>query len=137
MDKIWQITGAIWYLLAVERNDTCWREACIKTGRCKIDYLYCDNKHMEGFPQWQKISGDVLNSHCSVVEDDSSFNYGIYTQAISSRIVESRAFFSKFFYCLWWGVQNLRYFAFSFFFFLSRVFNMHSLFFLIFGHKLV
>ncbi|XP_048322734.2 putative cyclic nucleotide-gated ion channel 8 [Ziziphus jujuba] len=102
-----QITGAIWYLLAVERNDTCWRDACSRTGTCKIEYLYCDNKHVEGYRQWQKISKDVLNSHCSVFDDDSSFNYGIYTQAISSRIVESRAFFSKFFYCLWWGVQNL------------------------------
>lgn len=113
-DKIWQITGAIWYLLAVERNDTCWREACVRSGKCKIDYLYCGNKHFEGYDEWQGISERVLNSHCFVVDDESSFNYGIFTQAISSRIVESRAFFSKFCYCLWWGVQNLRYITLSF-----------------------
>ncbi|KAM6602374.1 hypothetical protein CsatA_021983 [Cannabis sativa] len=103
-----QVTGAIWYLLAVERNDTCWREACHRSGKCKIDFLYCGNKHMEGYSDWQGISEQVLNTHCSVAPDSpSQFKYGIYTQAIASGIVESRNFFSKFCYCLWWGMQNL------------------------------
>ncbi|KAF4353732.1 hypothetical protein F8388_024301 [Cannabis sativa] len=103
-----QVTGAIWYLLAVERNDTCWREACHRSGKCKIDFLYCGNKHMEGYSDWQSISEQVLNTHCSVAPDSpSQFKYGIYTQAIASGIVESRNFFSKFCYCLWWGMQNL------------------------------
>lgn len=111
-----QVTGAIWYLLAIERNDTCWREACTSTGKCKIDYLYCGNKHMEGYEDWQAISNQILVTHCSVSEESSPFKYGIYTQAISSGIVESRNFFSKFCYCLWWGMQNLRYMS-PFFFF--------------------
>ncbi|KAF4387683.1 hypothetical protein G4B88_004010 [Cannabis sativa] len=96
-----QVTGAIWYLLAVERNDTCWREACHRSGKCKIDFLYCGNKHMEGYSDWQSISEQVLNTHCSVAPDSpSQFKYGIYTQAIASGIVESRNFFSKFCYCI-------------------------------------
>ena len=108
-DKILQVTGAIWYLLAIERNDTCWREACTRSGKCKIDYLYCGNKHMAGYEEWQAISDHVLIT-CSVADEmTSQFKYGIYTQAIASGIVESRNFFSKFCYCLWWGMQNLRY----------------------------
>ena len=67
---------------------------------------------MAGYEDWQKISSQVLTTHCSVAEDRSPFKYGIYTQAIASGIVESRSFFSKFCYCLWWGMQNLRYFFF-------------------------
>ncbi|XP_022723991.1 putative cyclic nucleotide-gated ion channel 8 isoform X1 [Durio zibethinus] len=103
------IVGAFWYLLAVERNDTCWRKACIGSGKCNIDFLYCGNKHMRGFADWRKVSEKILGSKCSIKEDtDSSpFNYGIYTQAIESRTVSSNVFFSKFCYCLWWGLQNL------------------------------
>ncbi|XP_075653514.1 putative cyclic nucleotide-gated ion channel 8 isoform X1 [Castanea sativa] len=101
------ITGAFWYLFAVERNDTCWRQACKDSGKCDINYLYCGNKHMEGYSNWEKISKGVLGSRCSIVDEDSQFNYGIYTNAISSGIVASRTFFSKFCYCLWWGLQNL------------------------------
>ncbi|KAK7840076.1 putative cyclic nucleotide-gated ion channel 7 [Quercus suber] len=101
------ITGAFWYLFAVERNDTCWRQACKDSGKCDINYLYCGNKHMEGYGNWEKISKGVLGSRCSIVDEDSQFNYGIYTNAISSGIVASRTFFSKFCYCFWWGLQNL------------------------------
>ncbi|KAG7998213.1 hypothetical protein I3843_01G247200 [Carya illinoinensis] len=101
------IAGAFWYLFAVERNDTCWRRACKYSGKCDINYLYCGNKHMGGYSEWQKIRESVLVRRCSIVDDSSAFNYGIYTQAVASGIVASRAFYSKFCYCLWWGLQNL------------------------------
>ncbi|KAM4111603.1 hypothetical protein ACJW30_05G080000 [Castanea mollissima] len=101
------ITGAFWYLFAVERNDTCWRQACKDSGKCDINYLYCGNKHMQGYSNWEKISKGVLGSRCSIVDEYSQFNYGINTIAISSGIVASRTFFSKFCYCLWWDLQNL------------------------------
>lgn len=107
-----QIAGAFWYLLAVERNDTCWRDACLGTQRCNVDFLYCGNKHMPGFADWRKVNEKILTSKCGIKDDpDSSpFNYGIYTQAITSNTVSSNSFFlSKFFYCLWWGLQNLRF----------------------------
>lgn len=65
---------------------------------------------MDGYDDWQEISENVLNDNCSAEDDDNPpFNYGIYTRAISSQIVESKRFFSKFCFCLWWGLQNLRY----------------------------
>lgn len=102
------IAGAFWYLLAVERKDTCWRGACIESGKCNESYLYCGNRVLPGFHNWRRISEKVLQSKCSVDDEGiSPFNYGIYTQAMSSNIVASREFVSKFFYCLWWGLQNL------------------------------
>jgi cyclic nucleotide gated channel len=67
---------------------------------------------MEGYSDWEKINHGVLGSRCSIIDENSQFNYGIYTQAISSGIVTSKTFFSKFCYCLWWGLQNLRYHSF-------------------------
>lgn len=124
-----KIAGAFWYLLAVERNDACWRQACRSTGKCNINFLYCGNKHMSGYKDWRNISVDVLTKKCTAIGDNLPFNYGIYTQAIASGIVQSRTFFSKFCYCLWWGLQNLRsqfytFFPFNFqlFFFVCNVF---------------
>lgn len=105
-----QIAGAFWYLLAVERKDTCWQKACTESIKCDISFLYCGNKILPGFHEWRRVSDDVLSNNCSVDDDgNSSFHYGIYTQAMSSDIVASRKFVTKFFYCLWWGLQNLRY----------------------------
>lgn len=103
-----QIVGAFWYLLAVERNDSCWHRACVHYRNCKPNFLYCSNKHMTGYEAWQVISGSVLKSNCSVDDENPPFNYGIYTNALSSGIVSSKKFFSKYCYCLWWGLQNLR-----------------------------
>ncbi|KAL9407039.1 hypothetical protein Peur_004011 [Populus x canadensis] len=105
-----KIAGAFWYLLAIERKGTCWREACRLSGKCNVDFLYCGNKLLRGYHDWRRISDKVLGNKCDVDKDDNSrFNYGIYFQAMSSDIVSSRKFVSKFFYCLWWGLQNLRY----------------------------
>ncbi|KAL2902326.1 putative cyclic nucleotide-gated ion channel 8 [Bienertia sinuspersici] len=56
---------------------------------------------------WQNVSEDILGKMCSVDDGVPSFNFGIYTQAQSSKIVESQTFVNKFCYCLWWGLQNL------------------------------
>ncbi|CAM8941324.1 unnamed protein product [Rhodiola kirilowii] len=103
------IVGASWYLLAVERNDECWQRVCHRyPNKCKEDYLYCANKHKrpKGYQDWLKISRDVLSKECS---GHASFNYGIYTSALTSGVVslENEAFSQKFCYCLWWGLQNL------------------------------
>ncbi|KAD4180061.1 hypothetical protein E3N88_28652 [Mikania micrantha] len=74
------IVGAFWYLLSVERNDTCWQRACRK-GNYTTNFLYCGNDHMDGYDKWRN--------------------------ALSSGIVSSTKFVSKYCYCLWWGLQNL------------------------------
>ncbi|XP_010537848.1 PREDICTED: putative cyclic nucleotide-gated ion channel 8 [Tarenaya hassleriana] len=104
------ITGAFWYMLSVERNDACWRFACKvqPDPRLCIQLLYCGNKLMTvPDPDWIGSVPELLKSNCSAKGDDSQFNYGIYSQAVSSGIVSPMTFFSKFCYCLWWGLQNL------------------------------
>lgn len=106
------IVGAFWYLLSVERLDTCWRDACSKrvnvsVGVCNTKFLYCGNQDMEGYAAWQNISEQVLTSACNVSGDNPLFDFGIFTQALSSGIVSSKKFISKYCYCLWWGLQNL------------------------------
>ncbi|XWS17789.1 hypothetical protein CRYUN_Cryun33cG0097800 [Craigia yunnanensis] len=99
------IVGAFWYLLAVERNDTCWQEACNDSDKCNKQFLYCGNHQMEGSEIWDGIKDSVLGDNCP--SDNSSFDFGIFAQALSSGIVSSTKFFSKYCYCLWWGLQNL------------------------------
>lgn len=104
-----QVTGAAWYLLSVERYDTCWRDACIESGKCRIEFLYCGSEGMQGFSEWDKIRVDVLNDSCSTEGDEKPFNFGIFEGAITSGVISSTEFFSKFLFCLWWGLKNLRY----------------------------
>ncbi|KAG6739843.1 hypothetical protein POTOM_057458 [Populus tomentosa] len=88
----------------VERNDACWRKNCTAAVKCKKDFLYCGNQGMEDYGAWDS---SILNSNCSA-EDSNQFDYGIYSNALSSGIVSSKKFISKYCYCLWWGLQNLR-----------------------------
>ncbi|OIW21214.1 hypothetical protein TanjilG_31082 [Lupinus angustifolius] len=102
------IVGSFWYLLAVERNDSCWQKACSESidNVCDKNFLYCGNQYMNGYSAWQDKSEGILNSECST-GDNAPFDYGIFSQALSSGIVSSKKFFSKYCYCLWWGLQNL------------------------------
>ncbi|GAU18312.1 hypothetical protein TSUD_202010 [Trifolium subterraneum] len=103
-----QIVGSFWYLLAIERNDSCWQNACSdKDNGCKKNYLYCENQHTEGYSAWQNKSKAIFKSKCSVDDKPPPFDYGIFTQALSSGIISSKTFISKYCYCLWWGLQNL------------------------------
>ncbi|XP_074564305.1 putative cyclic nucleotide-gated ion channel 5 isoform X2 [Curcuma longa] len=104
---IFQVVGAFWYLLAVNREDDCWQLACNMTPGCEVNYLYCGNENLDGYSNWQNSSKEVLERHCSASDDNTEFNYGIYTQCLTSGVVSSNYFFSKFCYCLWWGLQNL------------------------------
>ncbi|KVH88857.1 Cyclic nucleotide-binding domain-containing protein [Cynara cardunculus var. scolymus] len=100
------IVGAFWYLLSVERNDTCWQGAC-KKSKHDTHFLYCGNDHMKGYASWRNISSSVLKEACSPDGDNPPFDFGIFQQALSSDIVSSTKFVSKYCYCLWWGLQNL------------------------------
>ncbi len=99
-----QIVGAFWYLLAVERNDTCLQKACSNSTdveNCKSSF-YCSKQPPGENSAWESI----FNTTCST----DNFKYGIYENALSSGVVfSSMKFVSKYCYCLWWGLQNLRY----------------------------
>lgn len=104
------VVGACWYLLSVEREDSCWRKSCHNNSQvCKLDYLYCGNNNDYGFNNWSTNSYNILYvTDCPASDSgDGPFNFGIYSSALNSRIIASRKFVQKYFYCLWWGLQNL------------------------------
>ncbi|MCO5556975.1 hypothetical protein L7F22_010530 [Adiantum nelumboides] len=95
--------GACWYLLAVERQDTCWRSASKNVTNFRGQFLDCSylgNIEREG---WNRTIAQSLCSH-----DGDFFNYGIYQDALDHGIVSTKKFVIKYFYCLWWGLRNLR-----------------------------
>ncbi|MBA0709109.1 hypothetical protein Golax_024173 [Gossypium laxum] len=49
-----------------------------------------------------------LNQSCPIQTPNTTlFNFGIFLNALQSGVVESENFPEKFFYCFWWGLQNL------------------------------
>ncbi|KAF5206590.1 Cyclic nucleotide-gated ion channel protein [Thalictrum thalictroides] len=109
------ILGSVWYLLAIERNDTCWKDACKNASHaCDTDNLYCGSHENNAtfVHNWLNFSKTVIHKRCSTTLSDNKndpplFEYGIYKLAVESGILSSDNFVSKYFYCLWWGLQNL------------------------------
>ncbi|BFG22146.1 hypothetical protein CerSpe_084200 [Prunus speciosa] len=100
------VVGAIWYLFSVEREYRCWRDQCDLDEGCKKS-LYCGFDHEE-------IPGliEKLNVYCPFIDPDeiknsTVFNFGIFTDALQSGVLETSDFPKKFLYCLWWGLRNL------------------------------
>ncbi|XP_028781330.1 putative cyclic nucleotide-gated ion channel 8 isoform X2 [Neltuma alba] len=105
------IVGSVWYLLAIERNDTCWQKACAAavTQGCIPHFLYCEssNRRHPGYEAWKNVNGDILDRNCGAGGEDPPFDYGIYTRVIEKGITASSDMWSKFFLCFWWGLQNV------------------------------
>uniref|UniRef100_A0ACD5Z6G7 Uncharacterized protein n=1 Tax=Avena sativa TaxID=4498 RepID=A0ACD5Z6G7_AVESA len=92
------VFGALWYLLSIEREETCWTQECKRRG-CISTSLYCGSTR----------SGEntFLTSTCLTNGTaDIDPTYGIYLPALRT-VSQSRSFFEKFFYCFWWGLQSL------------------------------
>ncbi|XP_074582375.1 putative cyclic nucleotide-gated ion channel 5 [Curcuma longa] len=101
------VVGAFWYLLSVNRENDCWQTACKMFEGCDVNYLYCGNEYLDGYDIWLNASKTALEQHCSLSDDNTEFNFGIYTQCLTSGIVSSTYSISKLCYCLCWGLQNL------------------------------
>ncbi|XP_076930305.1 cyclic nucleotide-gated ion channel 1-like [Bidens hawaiensis] len=101
------VFGAFWYLFSIERETTCWRRACgnitaslnTSISECVHSSFYCeDATHNVAY----------LNASCPIVEmDNPPYDFGIFLPALQSGVVNSTDFPQKFFYCFWWGLQNL------------------------------
>ncbi|KAG2606524.1 cyclic nucleotide-gated ion channel 1-like isoform X2 [Panicum virgatum] len=99
-----QVLGAIWYLLSIQRQDSCWRHQCRNNTTCAADAasLYCGAVH-------KNETYAFLNTVCLLGVPTNNLPdpvFGIYAPAIKN-ISQSRSFFTKLFYCVWWGLQNL------------------------------
>ncbi|XP_061347453.1 cyclic nucleotide-gated ion channel 17 [Gastrolobium bilobum] len=99
------VLGAAWYLLSVDRYTTCWKSICKKETNPENCFLYldCSSLNIKQRMIWAN-STNVFNS-CDP-NKDIDFNYGIFANAMTKNVVSSY-FFPKYFYCLWWGLQQL------------------------------
>ncbi|KAI3731852.1 hypothetical protein L1987_63042 [Smallanthus sonchifolius] len=95
--------GALWYFFAIESELRCWHTAC-QTHNRHSKYLYCGEGRVGDF--------GFLNTSCPLLErndikDSTNFDFGIYLDALQTRVLETRNFGQKILYCSWWGLQNL------------------------------
>lgn len=102
------VIGAAYYLLTIDRQTTCWKSECAKENgtigaQCHMKFLDC------GFSsdidkKW--ANNTVVFANCNASDSNISFKYGIYENALTTGAVSSD-FVRKYFYSLWWGLQNL------------------------------
>ncbi|AQK59402.1 Cyclic nucleotide-gated ion channel 1 [Zea mays] len=95
------VLGALWYILAIQREDTCWREACNSQEGCDLASLYCGSTASGN-------NSTFLQDACPTDGDGADVDpiFGIYLPALQN-VSQSSGFFQKLFYCFWWGLQNL------------------------------
>lgn len=97
------VIGACWYLLSIERQEACWASSCnLGSGSCQTGYFDCGRVHETDRTAWFESSN--ISSFCD--PSTNSYTYGIYSNAVTYGVT-SASFFDKYFYCLWWGLQNL------------------------------
>ncbi|GAB4838191.1 Cyclic nucleotide-gated ion channel 17 [Ancistrocladus abbreviatus] len=100
------VLGAAWYLLSIERYRHCWKSMCRKEQgppKCFLDYLDCDTYDHADRMAWANATS-VFNE-CDP-NQSISFQYGIFENAMLKNVVATN-FVNKYFYCLWWGLQQL------------------------------
>nr|XP_011470223.1 PREDICTED: cyclic nucleotide-gated ion channel 1-like [Fragaria vesca subsp. vesca] len=103
------VLGAFWYFLSVQRETSCWHDACGEQSehshaKCTFTNYYCDDRLEidEGYVTF-------LNENCPAVKpsNTSEFDFGIFLHALESGSTHSTDFSKKFFYSFWWGLRNL------------------------------
>lgn len=100
------VLGAAWYLLSVDRYTSCWKSFCKKEfspAKCSLYYLDCDSINDSDRMTWANTTNVFSNCKAG---DNNNFKYGIFENAVTKSVVSSN-FIEKYFYCLWWGLQNL------------------------------
>ncbi|KAM5555619.1 cyclic nucleotide-gated ion channel 1 [Rosa sericea] len=100
------VVGAIWYLFSVEREYRCWRDHCGKDVDCKT-YLYCDPDKEANMTIVNMTKAFCPYTDPDDIKNSSVFNFGIFTEALESGVMETTDFPMKFLYCFWWGLRSL------------------------------
>lgn len=106
-----QVLGAVWYLLSIERQYTCWMEVCgSETGTApnsppRCDYRYLDCKSIQDPARIAWLDKSMIRKQC--VDPDATYEYGLFLDALNLDRTNV-PFVDKYLYCLWWGFRNLR-----------------------------
>lgn len=119
-----QILGASWYVASIQRQFECWRITCRKemnrthSPSCNPLFLDCasmTNPERQAWFRHTKVLTD-----CDALNNKNHFQFGMFADAFTDHVSSSR-FFQKYFYCLWWGLKNLRYISFSLSYSIDRI----------------
>lgn len=88
-------------------DESCWRMACNQEKpSCQYDFFDCHHVQDPARVSWYGSTN--VTSLCNGTSTNSPIQFGIYAVAMTNSL-SSCKFFSKFLYCLWWGINNLRY----------------------------
>lgn len=71
---------------------------------CDIKFLDCDGTSNS---TWANTTTIFIN--CNASNTSIAFDFGMFQPALMNQAPAER-FVMKYFYSLWWGLQNLRYF---------------------------
>ncbi|CAI9760679.1 unnamed protein product [Fraxinus pennsylvanica] len=97
------VIGSCWYLLAIERQEQCWKMVCdLQKPKCQYYYFDCRTSVDSDRIAWF-ISSNI-SKLCNPRSD--FYNFGIYGDALTYGVTMS-SFLNKYSYCLWWGLRNL------------------------------
>ncbi|KAK3155493.1 hypothetical protein QOZ80_2BG0203920 [Eleusine coracana subsp. coracana] len=95
------VLGALWYLLSVDRQTACWKKSCRNEAGCNIKFLDCDTTPN---PIWANATN--VFSDCDASDESIRFDFGMFQPALANQ-APAQSFAMKYFYSLWWGLQNL------------------------------
>ncbi|XP_012082368.1 protein CNGC15b [Jatropha curcas] len=97
------VLGCLWYLLAIERQEECWRKVChLEQSECYYSFMDCSLVDNPSRVSWLKSSN--VSTLCN--PSNGFFKFGIFSDALTFQVT-SASFLKKFFYCLWWALRNL------------------------------
>ena len=106
-----QVLGSTWYLLSIGRQFSCWKSECAKENAsqvltCLPIFLDCTSLNDTLRQYWLNVT--QVTSKCDPRNENIKFKFGMFSDAFTNDVASSH-FFAKYFYCLWWGLRNLRY----------------------------
>ncbi|CAN6232523.1 unnamed protein product [Urochloa humidicola] len=97
------VLGALWYLFSVQRQESCWREACgLESPACQDVFFDCKAAVGGNRTVWYELSN--ITRLCTTAS--GFYPFGIYAEALDAQLTSS-SFTQKYFYCFWWGLKNL------------------------------
>ncbi|CAO2835494.1 unnamed protein product [Amaranthus hypochondriacus] len=96
------VVGALWYFFTIDQMVRCWHKSC--TQGCHDEpSLYCheyDKQHV--------VNYNFNSTYCNFLDSDhAAFNFGLFIDALKSKVVQSNHLLRKLPYCFWWGLRNL------------------------------
>ncbi|KAI3672208.1 hypothetical protein L2E82_52941 [Cichorium intybus] len=97
------VFGACYYLLSIERQGICWKEVCdSEEPNCNERFFNCRYLNDPGRSSWYQSSN--ISNTCG--RETDSYEYGMIFDAVNYGVA-SLDFYTKYFYCLWWGLRAL------------------------------